>query len=88
MILPDARQAEYGYEAVRREVVQGDWGRARGLALLRRGGMVSWMQALSSCAPFPSAKAEQCAPLAAGTAPEIVRLVAGMVLGQQRTARA
>lgn len=88
MILPDARQAEHGYEAVRREVVQGGWGRARGLALLRRGGMISWMQALSSCAPSPPANTEQGTPLAADTTPEIVRFLTAMVLGQQREVRA
>lgn len=89
MIMPDARQAGARYEALRREAVQGTWGTEPGLAVLLRSGMVSWMLALSTYAPSPRANdAAHGAVFPLDSTREIVRLLAGMVLGQRSEVRA
>jgi hypothetical protein len=89
MILPHARQVEDRYEAMRREVVQGSWGSTPGLTLLLRGGVVAWMLALSASTPSPHTGAvERSAVLPLGSTPEIVCLLAGMVLGRRGEVRA
>jgi hypothetical protein len=89
MILPHVRQAEDRYEAMRREVVQGTWGSTPGLTLLLRGGVISWMLALSANTPSPRTDdAKRGAVLPLGSTPEIVRLLAGMVLVRRGEVRA
>ena len=89
MILPHVRQAEDRYEAMRREVVQGSWGSTPGLTLLLRGGVVSWMLALSTTTPRPRTdEVQRSAVLPLGSTPEIVCLLAGMVLGRRGEVRA
>lgn len=82
MSMPTDRQVELRYEELRREVLEGVAGPARGLALFLRRGMLSWMEAQASCASSLPAMEQKLAPvLPSETKLEIVRILAGMALG-------
>ena len=79
-----------GYEALRAQATgQAPRRRPRGLAVLLRGGLASWM-----CACPPDVRARPAAAAGAGDAgggratsgghAELVRLLAGMALSSQR----
>lgn len=80
-----ACESELRYEQLRREVLEGCCGLTHGLAILLRGGMTSWLQALASrreATPSAFRGTEQSrVPLPSDSKGEIVRILAGMALG-------
>lgn len=84
--IPGRRESEQRYEELRREILEGTRGPAPGLAIFLRGGMVSWLRELGAWVAAASSPSGRDLPSPAGLPPgtrgEIVRGLAGMILGR------
>jgi len=90
--MPRPRESEQRYEELRREILEGSRGRGPGLAIFLRRGMASWLQELTrwtEAMPLRRGDVEQPgALLPSDTGSEIVRVLAGMILGRECVQRA
>ncbi len=85
--MPSDREAESRYEELRRTVVETDSGSAPGLAVLLRRGLVSWMTSISHV-PTPPKNRGKPLLFAMDTKPQVVRILAGMIIGPLSKERA
>ena len=85
--MPSDREAESRYEELRRSVVEAGSGPSPGLAVLLRRGLVSWMTSISHV-PTPPKNRGEPSLFPVDTKPQIVRILAGMIIGPLSRERA
>ena len=90
--MPRGRESEQRYEELRSEILEGSQGRGAGLAIFLRQGMASWLQKLASWTEAVASRHQEVeqpnALLPSGSKGEVVRALAGMILGWECAQRA